>query len=333
MALLRGRSPRTVIDGNRTASSVRIEHTNDTASSSSTPCTWIALRRIPASSGALISAHAGEASALYEAHVNPRLAKALRLIRFDRCYVKGSGPYLWDSNGRRYLDMLSLEGVNLFYLWPFIEIMPVPLSPEDRAYLEECRRVVDYAQQKHGMEVWIMQCTNRVAKDRCGVADPRKRPYWRPSQEDLSPGTPAHLRAILASREALYRALPNVDGVCNIDSDPGYYAGSPLGDYLKVLQGCRDLLDKCNVHGRQAKLVNWMWCGWGLPPARFFDANHQNATIDTLRRGRARRTAAAAPRRSGRRSGPTPRGATAGRAGRRRSTADRAPGGARRPRP
>jgi len=33
---------------------------------------------------ALISAHAGEASALYEAHVNPRLAKALRLIGFDR---------------------------------------------------------------------------------------------------------------------------------------------------------------------------------------------------------------------------------------------------------
>jgi ornithine--oxo-acid transaminase len=60
---------------------------------------------------ALISAHAGEASALYEAHVNPRLAKALRLIGFDRCYVKGSGPYLWDSNGRRYLDMLAGYGV------------------------------------------------------------------------------------------------------------------------------------------------------------------------------------------------------------------------------
>jgi ornithine--oxo-acid transaminase len=60
---------------------------------------------------ALISAHAGEASALYEAHVNPRLAKALRLIGFDRNYVRGSGPYLWDDKGRRYLDMLSGYGV------------------------------------------------------------------------------------------------------------------------------------------------------------------------------------------------------------------------------
>jgi acetylornithine/succinyldiaminopimelate/putrescine aminotransferase len=60
---------------------------------------------------ALISAHAGEASALYEAHVNPRLAKALRLIGFDRSYVKASGPYLWDGKGRRYLDMLAGYGV------------------------------------------------------------------------------------------------------------------------------------------------------------------------------------------------------------------------------
>ena len=51
---------------------------------------------------ALISAHAGEASALYEAHVNARLAKALRLIGFDRTYVRGSGAYLWDDTGRRW---------------------------------------------------------------------------------------------------------------------------------------------------------------------------------------------------------------------------------------
>ena len=40
--------------------------------------------------------------------------------------------------------------------------------------------MVDYAQKKHGMEVWIMQCTNRVAKDRCGVADPSAAPTGGP---------------------------------------------------------------------------------------------------------------------------------------------------------
>jgi hypothetical protein len=189
-----------------------------------------------------------------------------------------------EDQWQRYLDILSYQGVNLFFLWPFMEIMPVPLSQEDRAYLDECRRVVDYAQKKHGMEVWIMQCTNRVAKDRCGVADPRRRPYWRPSQEDLNPGNPQHFQAIMASREALYRVLDNVDGVCNIDSDPGYYAGSPLSDYLTVLEGCRALLDCHNIHGKKTRLVHWMWCGWGLPPQRFFDPKHQAATILGLRR-------------------------------------------------
>ncbi len=96
-----------------------------------------------------------------------------------------------EQDWQSYLDIMAYEGVNLFYLWPFIEIMPVPLSAEDQAYLEECRRVVEYAQQKHGMEVWIMQCTNRVAQDRCGVADPRLRPYWRPSQAETAKGSAA----------------------------------------------------------------------------------------------------------------------------------------------
>ena len=185
----------------------------------------------------------------------------------------------------RYLDILSYQGVNVFYLWPFIEIMPVPLSAEDQAYLEECRRVVDYAQQKHGMEVWIMQCTNRVAKDRCGVADPRRRPYWRPSQEDLNPGNPQHFQAIMESREVMYKIINNADGVCNIDSDPGFYPGSPLSDYIKVLQGCRALLDRHNIHGKQAKLINWMLWGWGR--RNHFDsqglAEHQLLTLRSLK--------------------------------------------------
>ena len=176
-------------------------------------------------------------------------------------------PYTFRSwteeDWQRYLDMLSYQGVNLFYLWPFIEIMPVPLSPEDEAYLEECRRVVDYAQKKHGMEVWLMQCTNRVAKDRCGVADPRQRPYWRPSQEDLNPGNPEHFKAIMASREAMYRIINNADGVCNIDSDPGFLAEGTFDDYNKVLLGCRALLDRHNLNGKQTKLINWMLWGWG----------------------------------------------------------------------
>ncbi len=170
----------------------------------------------------------------------------------------------WNENDWcRYIDMLAHMGANLVYLWPFMDIMPVPLSAEDEEYLHEFRRVVDYAQKQHGMEVWIMQSANRVARDTCGVADPRHRPYWRPSQADRNPADPAEFAAIMESREALYRIVNNVDGVCTIDSDPGGWLGSPVSDYMKILRGCRALLDKHNIHGRDAKIINWLWTGWG----------------------------------------------------------------------
>jgi acetylornithine/succinyldiaminopimelate/putrescine aminotransferase len=60
----------------------------------------------------LIDQHAGENYELYEQHVNPRFAKALRIIGFDRCYTRAEGAYLWDDSGRKYLDML--EGYRAF---------------------------------------------------------------------------------------------------------------------------------------------------------------------------------------------------------------------------
>ena len=177
-----------------------------------------------------------------------------------------SYPYTFrgwrEEDWRRYLDILSCQGVNLLFLWPFMEIIPLPLSRQDRAYLEECRRLVDYAQKQHGMDVWLMQCTNRVARDDGGEPDPRLRRYWTASQVDLNPGDPGDLRRITASRGTLYRIVSNADGVCNIDSDPGSWPGSPLGDYVRAMKAFRALLDEHNVHGRKARLINWMWAGW-----------------------------------------------------------------------
>ena len=60
---------------------------------------------------ALLDEHAGQCAALYGTHVNPRFARAMGLIGFDRCYVRGRGQYLWDADGRRHLDMLAGYGV------------------------------------------------------------------------------------------------------------------------------------------------------------------------------------------------------------------------------
>ena len=169
-----------------------------------------------------------------------------------------------EADWKRFIDIAWTQRVNLFYLWPFMEIMPVPLSTEDEAYLQEVRRVVDYAQNKRGMEVWIMQSANRIGVSDCGTRDPRFRPYWiNECQKDMNPSDPQQLARILRSFEAFYRIVTNADAFCMIDSDPGGWPQSPLSDQVKIFQAARKLLDEYSDHKSQTKLVDWMHVGWG----------------------------------------------------------------------
>src|SRR5512137_1736361 len=60
---------------------------------------------------ALLKEHEGRNYELHAAHVNPANVRTLRTIGFDRCYVRAEGPYLWDVEGNKYLDLLSGYGV------------------------------------------------------------------------------------------------------------------------------------------------------------------------------------------------------------------------------
>jgi acetylornithine/succinyldiaminopimelate/putrescine aminotransferase len=44
---------------------------------------------------------------LHDKHVNAAFVKMLRTIGFDKGYVRGEGPYLWDAQGTKYLDLLT----------------------------------------------------------------------------------------------------------------------------------------------------------------------------------------------------------------------------------
>lgn len=54
---------------------------------------------------------AGAADRSFGEHINPRFAKVLGLIGFDRHYVRALGPHLWDSAGNKFLDMIGGYGV------------------------------------------------------------------------------------------------------------------------------------------------------------------------------------------------------------------------------
>lgn len=48
---------------------------------------------------------------LFEEHVSPQWSRVLRTIGFNRNYVRGENAWLFDSEGRRYLDFMSGWGV------------------------------------------------------------------------------------------------------------------------------------------------------------------------------------------------------------------------------
>jgi ornithine--oxo-acid transaminase len=66
---------------------------------------------MPLDISSLLDTNAGRNYALHAEHINPRFAKVLHTIGFDRCYVKAEGSCLWDRDGRRYLDLITGYGV------------------------------------------------------------------------------------------------------------------------------------------------------------------------------------------------------------------------------
>lgn len=51
-----------------------------------------------------------EAKELYKTYVNPSIANMLSLLNFDKQYVRAENCYVWDSQGKKYLDFLGGYG-------------------------------------------------------------------------------------------------------------------------------------------------------------------------------------------------------------------------------
>lgn len=59
----------------------------------------------------LVAGRMGENYELHSQHLNPALVDVLRITGFDKIYVRAEGSYLYDAEGREYLDFLSGYGV------------------------------------------------------------------------------------------------------------------------------------------------------------------------------------------------------------------------------
>ncbi len=56
---------------------------------------------------ALFAERETERYALHTRHLNEQMVRMLKTIGFDTGFVRGSGQYLWDRAGAKYLDLLS----------------------------------------------------------------------------------------------------------------------------------------------------------------------------------------------------------------------------------
>jgi ornithine--oxo-acid transaminase len=81
----------------------RKAHRVDTDSPSAAPA--------PFDVRALLADRGAEAFALHERYMNPQMPKILRTLGFDADYVRAQGAWLFDRDGRRYLDFLAGFGV------------------------------------------------------------------------------------------------------------------------------------------------------------------------------------------------------------------------------
>ena len=61
--------------------------------------------------GELLAGRVGEELALNDRYLNPQMGRILRTLGFDKSWVAGDRAYLIDSEGERYLDLISGYGV------------------------------------------------------------------------------------------------------------------------------------------------------------------------------------------------------------------------------
>ncbi len=182
---------------------------------------------------------------------------------------------------RRYIDLLAYMKINFFQIWSMAGMLPNPLSDGDREYLENYRRVIDYAKNRRGMEVFIGECANNVAESDGGVPIQRRDYFGVEVLKD--PSDPKQFQDIMDNRRNLYEVADNADGYWIIDSDPGGFENSPPGEFVDILIGNRKLIDECTQKGKNAKLAYWMWMAWGRGKPRDEREGVPRATVEDMR--------------------------------------------------
>lgn len=160
---------------------------------------------------------------------------------------------------RGWADGLKKIGYNTVMIWPMMEIMPEPLTPSDRAFLNRMGKVIEMLHRDFDMKALLVICPNiRADNAEASKATFEKRHYYY-CDTMVNPGDPAALESLVKWREKLLQPVKNVDGIAIIDSDPGHYIGSPNSEFVHLLAEHRKMLNRVRPG---IELIYWMHAGW-----------------------------------------------------------------------
>jgi len=160
---------------------------------------------------------------------------------------------------RGYAQGLRLLGYNTVMVWPMIEVMPDPLTPNDRASLRKHSRIIRMMHDEFGMRVLITLCPNIMAINREAAEDTYERRHFFYCDRRVNPADANAVRQMLETKRKFLEPLKEMDGVAIIDSDPAGYPGSNNEQFVGLLGQYRQMLDQLRP---DIELLYWMHAGW-----------------------------------------------------------------------
>lgn len=181
-------------------------------------------------------------------------------------YVHRAWPYRapyaarnWTfEHWRGYAEGLKRLGFNTMVIWPVIEIMPAPLTPEDRADLDKLAHVIDMLHEI-GFRAYMTVLPNIVVdNDAAQNATFDERHYYH-SLNYVDPADSTAVRAMVDAREELLRPLSKMDGCVIIDSDTGSFPNATNEQFLNILLEHRRMFDRLRPG---IEMLYWMHVGW-----------------------------------------------------------------------
>ena len=171
-------------------------------------------------------------------------------------------PHSWSrADFSQAFALLRKMGFDTVMYWPQIEGIPAPISPDDRAVLNDIRGIIADARAA-GLRCWLTLTPNLTSPPAIAAQPFAKRNPFR-TYQPVRLDRADQCEPFLAHRRAMLSIVNNADAYVTIDGDPGGYAGATPEDFLRVFASDRATLDQHGIDPTHQMVIPWFWAGWG----------------------------------------------------------------------